>query len=338
MKLRLTTRRLELRHPWTIARGTATHKEYAFVELESGGVRGLGEAAHNVRYGESLDGIVDFLEGTRPLLEDAEPWRFRVVGDRVRALAPGMNAAKAAVDMALLDGWGKEAGVPLHRWLGADPGAAPATSYSIGIDSPEVVEEKVREAGDFPVLKVKLGAGDDRARIEAVRRVTDRPLRVDANEGWTDREEAAGEVEWLADRGVELVEQPLPAHRLDDVAWVRERSPLPLVADEDVTPEVRLPELTGAYDGINVKVAKVGGVLPALRLIETARHLGLRVMLGCMVESSLGITAAAHLAPLVEWADLDGALLLRDDPFRGVTYDEGRLVLPDGPGLGVEAV
>ncbi|RIK64282.1 dipeptide epimerase, partial [candidate division KSB1 bacterium] len=210
------------------------------------------------------------------------------------------------------------------------------TSYSIGIDKPEIMQEKIRAAAEFPILKIKLGSDDDEAIMAAVRAATDRVVRVDANEGWKDRQEALEKIQWLAKMNVEFVEQPLPAHRLDDVAWLRERSPLPLVADEDVMKANDLPALARAYHGINIKIMKSGGLQEAMRMIHVARALSLKIMLGCMIESSLGITAAAHLSPLVDWADLDGNLLIKNDPCRGVRVEQGRLILPEGPGLGVE--
>ncbi len=337
MKLTLTTRRLELKHTWTIARGSADYKEYNYVALEHEGVIGHGEAAHNVRYGESLDRIRKFLEDSRPLLRHADPWQFHDLSARLHGWAEGQYAAKAALDIALMDWITKKLNLPLYRFLGLDREKTPRTSFSIGIDKPKVMQEKIRAAEEFPILKIKLGGENDEEIMRAVRAVTNATLRVDANEGWKDREQALDKISWLAQMGVEFVEQPLPAERLADVAWLRERSPLPLVADEDVRTVKDIPQLAQAYDGINIKIMKAGGLQESLRMIHLARSLGLKVMLGCMVESSLGITAAAHLTPLVDWADLDGNLLIKHDPYRGVKVQAGKLLLPEGPGLGVEA-
>ncbi len=338
MKLTITTRRLALKHTWTIARGSTDYKEYNYLTLEHEGVIGMGEAAHNVRYGESLASIRAFLEARRALLQNADPWQFHELGTHIHASAEGQYAAKAALDIALMDWITKKLGVPLYRFLGLDRNKMPLTSYSIGIDQPEIMQEKIRVAAEFPIFKIKLGSANDETMMRAVRSATNATLRVDANEGWKERSEALEKISWLAQMGVEFVEQPMPAGRLADVAWLRERSPLPLVADEDVRTVQDIPQLAQAYDGINIKVMKAGGLQESLRMIYLARSLGLKIMLGCMIESSLGITAAAHLAPLVDWADLDGNLLLKEDPYRGVRTSSGQLFLPDTPGLGVEAV
>jgi L-alanine-DL-glutamate epimerase-like enolase superfamily enzyme len=335
MELRLEEHELVLRHQWTIARGTSAAKRYVYVALEQDGIVGRGEAAHNVRYGESLEGVRDVLERSRTILREGDPWRFQSLLAR---LSPGIGSSKsalAALDMALWDWVGKAADLPVHRMLGLDPTALPLTSISIGIDSPENVIKKVLEAEDYPILKIKLGGTNDEEIIEAVRSVTDKPIRVDANEGWKTPEAALAKCQWLARHKVELVEQPLAAGRLAEMAWLRERSPLPLVADEDVLTCADLPRLAGAFDGINLKLMKAGGILESIRIIHTARALGLKVMIGCMVESSLGITAAAQLGALADWLDLDGNLLIENDPFLGATAIGGRIELPIAPGLGV---
>jgi L-alanine-DL-glutamate epimerase-like enolase superfamily enzyme len=222
----------------------------------------------------------------------------------------------------------------LYELLGLDSTHTPVTSFTIGLDTPEVVARKVREAAGYPVLKVKMGSADDREVLVAVRDTTDRPIRVDANEGWTPAD-ALERLEWLARLGVELVEQPLPAAQLEETKVLRRRSPLPFYADESVHRAEDIPRLAEAFDGINIKLMKCGGLAEATRMVAVARAHGMKVMLGCMIESSVAITAAAHLSPLVDIADLDGNLLLEEDPFVGATVVDGRLVLPDGPGLGV---
>jgi L-Ala-D/L-Glu epimerase len=225
--------------------------------------------------------------------------------------------------------------VPIYGLFGLDPAATPLTTFSIGIDTPEVTREKVREAAPFPVLKIKVGLDTDEATVAAVRSVTDKPLRVDANEGWTDREVAVRKIEWLATQGIEFVEQPMPAARIDDIAWIRDRVDLPIIADEACLRPEDIPALAAAYDGVNVKLDKAGGILQGYRMIQIARALGLKTMLGCMISSSVSVTAAAHLSPLVDYADLDGHLLIANDPYEGVTVRDGKLVLPSGPGLGI---
>jgi L-alanine-DL-glutamate epimerase-like enolase superfamily enzyme len=247
---------------------------------------------------------------------------------------PGQASAEAAVDMALHDLAGQRLGAPLYEVLGIDPRRAPETSFTIGMDTPEVVAAKVKEASAYSILKVKMGSDDDRAMLQAVRDTTQQRLRVDANEGWTPAD-ALERLEWLKALGVELVEQPLPAAMIAETRELRRKSPLPFYADESVHRAKDIPALAGAFDGINIKLMKCGGIAEALDMIAVARAHGLKVMLGCMIESSVAITAAAHVSPLVDTADLDGNLLLDHDPFLGATVKDGRIVLPDGPGLGV---
>ena len=326
---------LRLRHPWTIARGSSIRKTNVLTRLRCGGVVGIGEAAPNGRYGEDAESVLRALESLAPLVGD-DPARLDEILDRIEAALPGRNAAKAAIDIALHDWAGRSDGSPLWRRFGADPSQTPATSMSIGIDDVGVMQQRVREASAFQVLKIKLGTPGDREIVEGIRKVTDRPLYVDANEAWVDPETAVEMVRWLHGMGVVLVEQPLPAADLEGARRVRDRVDLPIIADEAVLTVADIPPLQGAYDGINVKVQKAGGLRMAQRMIDAARARGMRVMLGCMIETSVGITAAAHLSPLVDYADLDGHLLLANDPFRGVLLRDGRLVLPDRPGLGLE--
>jgi L-alanine-DL-glutamate epimerase-like enolase superfamily enzyme len=247
----------------------------------------------------------------------------------------GQYAAKAAIDIALMDWLGKKLDIPLCRYFGLDPRDTPLTTFSIGIDTPEMTRRKVREAEAFPILKIKVGLDTDEPTIEAVRSETSKPLRVDANEGWKDKEEAVRKINWLESRGVEFVEQPMPAEMLEETRWVRSRVHLPIIADEACLHPADIPRLAGSFDGVNVKLMKCGGVQEALRMIEIAKSLGMKTMLGCMIESSIGITAAAHLSPLVDYADLDGNLLIANDPYSGVRVDKGKLILPSGPGLGL---
>jgi L-alanine-DL-glutamate epimerase-like enolase superfamily enzyme len=328
--LRHRRQELQLRHTFRLARGSSDVRQTLVVEVEHEGLVGLGEAAPIERYGQDCDSAARAVETMARRLSEPRAYDSAVASVAV----PDQPAAAAALEMALCDLAGKRLEAPLYELFGIDPSRTPVTSFTIGMDTPEVVEAKVREAGDYEVLKIKLGSDDDRQILEAVRGVTDRPLRVDANEGWT-LEEAASHLEWLEAMGVELVEQPLPATRLEEMRELRRRSPLPLFADESVARAADIPRLAGAFDGINIKLMKCGGLAEARRMIAVARAHGLQVMLGCMVESSLAITAAAHLSPLVDYADLDGNLLIVDDPFVGATVEAGRLVLPGEPGLGV---
>lgn len=323
---------LHLRHTFRLARGDSDRRQNLMLELELDGLVGLGEAAPIARYGQDWQTAAHAAETMVEHL--AEP---RLFYNLVQQLAvEGQPAAEAAIDMALRDLAGKRMEVPLYEVLGVDPKATPPTSFTIGMDTPEIVAQKVEEASDYEILKIKMGSDDDREILEAVRDMTDRPLRVDANEGWT-LEGAVERLEWLQSMGVEMVEQPLPEGELEAMRELRRLSPLPLFADESVHRATDIPELAKAFDGINIKLMKCGGIGEALRMIATARAHGMQIMLGCMVESSLAITAAAHLSPLVDFADLDGNLLITDDPFLGATVERGRLVLPDLPGLGVRA-
>lgn len=332
MRLRHQPLDLRLRHVFRIARGASDTRRNLLVEVEEDGRVGRGEAAPIRRYGEDHDSAAAAVEAMAPRLSD--PRAFAVAA--ARAAVPGQASAEAAVDMALHDLAAQRMGVPVYAMLGLDPRDTPVTSFTIGLDTPEVVERKVKEAADYPILKVKMGTAEDRQVLEVVRAASHARLRVDANEGWTP-DDALERLEWLARMGVELVEQPLPAAMLEETRALRKRSPIPFFADESVHRAADIPALAGAFDGVNIKLMKCGGLSEALRMIATARAHGMKVMLGCMIESSLGITAAAHLSPLADTADLDGNLLLESDPFAGATVKAGRLVLPEAPGLGVTA-
>jgi L-alanine-DL-glutamate epimerase-like enolase superfamily enzyme len=331
----LSIKRLTLRHTWTISRNSSDFKDNVFVCIERDGARGWGEAAPNSRYGETPERTLAVLERARSLFESSDWLSYVEMRQRWEPLVEGESCAGAALDMAVLDWVGCKLGTPLYRLFGLDRDKTPVTSFSIGIDTPEVVRQKVREAADYPILKIKVGRDNDAEILAAVRGVTDCPLRVDANEGWRDKAAALEKIHWLQGLGVELIEQPLPADMLDETAWLRERVDIPIIADEAVKRAVDIPKLAGAYDGINIKLMKAGGIQEAVRMIHVARVLGMKVMLGCMIASSVAITAAAHLSPLVDYADLDGHLLIANDPFVGVTVERGKLILSEGPGLGV---
>ncbi|MEK6649641.1 MAG: dipeptide epimerase [Bacteroidota bacterium] len=334
--MQLTFRRfdLRLRHTFTIARGSSDIDPVMLVELEHDGQVGLGEAAPSGRYGESIDTVGQFL-GSLDLSRFHDPFALEDILAMVDAHRPGNPAAKAAVDLALHDWVGKRLGVPLYRLWGLNPEKTPVTSFTIGIDTPEVIRRKVEEAEPYPLLKIKLGSDHDREIMQAIRSVTKKTLRVDANEGWKTKEVALERVKWLEQEGVEFVEQPMPAADLAGTAWLRERSPLPLIADENCVRVNDIPLLRGVFDGINIKLMKCTGLREAMSMIRTAKACGLKVMMGCMIETSVAITAGAHLSPLLDYADLDGNVLTTNDPYRGVVIREGRLVLPDRPGIGV---
>jgi L-alanine-DL-glutamate epimerase-like enolase superfamily enzyme len=333
MKLTITRVRLDLKHTFRIARSADDYRESVLIRLADGPLEGLGEAAPSPRYRQSAESAEKALASIDPgLLEPAA--HIESILTHIAPLLAGQEAALAAVDIALHDLLGKRFGAPLYALFGLDPERTPVTSYTIGIDEREVIARKVREADDFPVFKVKMGLENDYEILETVRGMTDRPIRVDANEGWT-RDEALEKMRWLEGQKVEFVEQPLPAERLEETRWLADRTSIPIFADESVHVARDIPALAGAFHGINIKLMKCGGIREALKMIHAARAHGMKVMLGCMVESSVAITAAAHLSPLVDYADLDGNLLVRNDPASGVTTKKGKLMLPGAPGLGV---
>ena len=333
MELRTTTASLALAEEFGIARGSRTTQSVVQVELEHEGIVGRGEAAPIYYRGESIDSAADFLTTAAPPLVGDDPFALEAIEERLEDV-DGEAAGKAALDAALHDWIGKRLGVPLWRLLGLSPDAPP-TSYTIGIDTIDGTRDRARRAHEFRALKIKVGGAEDLARLEAVREESDAPLRVDANEGWT-LESARELMPELIRLGVEFVEQPFPAADLDSFRALRELHPrLPVVVDEGCH-DLRDVAPAAAYaDGINVKLAKSGGVREAVRMIHAARALGLRVMLGCMVESQLGVAPAAAIASLVDWVDLDGHLLLADEPFTGLRFEDGRVLPGMDPGLGV---
>jgi L-Ala-D/L-Glu epimerase len=327
--------RLKLQHTWTTTMSSSTYRDVLYVDYNHDGISGLGEGAPIVRYKEDAKGARDAVNSVLPLLDSSDPTQFEKVISEIFARVSGQWAAKAAIDIALMDWTGKKLGIPLYEYFGLDPKDAPVTDFSIGIDTPAITREKVKEAAAFPILKIKVGLDTDEQTIAAVRSVTDKPLRVDANEGWTDREVAARKIDWLSKQGVQFVEQPMPADRIDDLRWLHQRASLPLMGDESCRHPADIPKLVGVFDALNFKLDKTGGMMQTYMMIQMARALGFKTMLGCMVSSSCSITAAAHLSPLVDYADLDGNLLVANDPYRGVTVKEGKLILPNRPGLGL---
>jgi len=331
-------RRLELRHTWTTTMSSSAYRDTLHTQFTRDGITGYGEGAGIVRYKQDARGGQQALEAVKALITGGDPWSFDKLLAELDRRLPGQRAALAAVDLALFDWMGKKLGVPVYRHFGLDPADAAVTNMSIGIDTPEITRQKVREAEDFPFLKVKVGLATDEATIEAVRSVTKKPLRVDANEGWTSKEEAARKINWLESQGVQLIEQPLPAHMVEETRWIRNHVHIPIFADEACHDAADIPKLRNAFDGIVVKLDKAGGLLESYRQLTVARALGMKTMIGCMVSSSCSITAAAHLSPLADYADLDGFLLIGNDPYTGVTASRGKLILPDAPGLGVRLV
>jgi L-alanine-DL-glutamate epimerase-like enolase superfamily enzyme len=327
--------RLNLQHTWTTTMSSSQYRDTLHVAYSRDGITGHGEGAPIVRYHEDAEGARQAVESVRDLVMSADPMQFSKLMAEVFRRVPSNWAGKSAIDIAIMDWVGQKLGIPLYEWLGLDPADTPLTTFSIGIDTPEITKQKTREADDYPILKVKVGLATDEPTIEAVRSVTDKKLRVDANEGWKDKEEAVRKINWLEQHGVEFIEQPMPAEMIEETRWVRSRVHIPIIADEACQRVSDIPKLKDAFDGVNVKLDKSGGMLEARRMIDMAKSLGMRTMIGCMVSSSVTVTAAAHLSPLVDYADLDGNLLISNDPFHGVKVVKGKLILPKGPGLGL---
>jgi L-Ala-D/L-Glu epimerase / N-acetyl-D-glutamate racemase len=325
---------LRLRHAFTISRSSRDAVPVVLLTLRDGDITAYGEASPNSRYGETVDSVAAFLSRVDLSRVAAAPEGYGVA-KYLDTLSSHDPSAKAAMDIAVHDLMAKRAGIPLYKFLGLEYAGPAVSSFTIGIDSPEIVREKVIEAGGYPVLKIKVGLSNDLEIINAVRGVTGKPLRVDANEGWKTKEEALEKINWLTTQNVELIEQPMPASQIEDIRWLRERVSIPIIADEALDSPERLKDIAKAYDGVNVKVQKIGGLYKSKNLIEEVHRLGLKVMIGCMIESSIGITAAAHLASLADWLDLDGNVLISNDPFAGAENRNGEIFLNDKPGLGV---
>ncbi len=318
---------LPLVHPFRIARGVQSVSHTALIRLRAGEIEALGESAPIARYGESVESVIAFLTERPPRIVD--PTLLQTILDTV--MPP---AVRCGIDIALHDYLGKMLDAPLYRVLGLDPARTPVTSFTIGLDDEATTVRKVREIGDHPVVKVKLDATHHIDTVALIRSLYGGTLRIDANEAWSP-DDAVRILHELERFDIEFCEQPVAAGHPEQLRYIRERTSIPIVADEDACDARDLPKLIGCVDGINVKLVKCGGIRGGLEMIHTARALGMKIMLGCMVESAVLSTAAAHLSPLVDWADLDGPFLIARDPFSGLTYERGKIVLPDAPGLGV---
>ena len=285
-----------------------------------------------------MESVQAFLARVQRMIGDfSDPFQLEEILARIDALDAGNAAAKAAVDIALHDMVGKLLQAPWYRIWGLDREKTPSTTFTIGIDTPDVVRQKTRECAErFNILKVKLGRDNDKEMIETIREITDLPLAVDANQGWKDKEKALEMIHWLKDQGVVMVEQPMPKEMLDENAWLTERSPLPTFADEAIQRLADVQRVKGAYTGINIKLMKCTGMREAWKMLNYARAEGMKVMVGCMTETSCAVTAAAQISPAVDFADLDGNLLIANDRFEGMTVVDGKITLPDRPGLGLK--
>jgi L-alanine-DL-glutamate epimerase-like enolase superfamily enzyme len=335
--MRLSHQTIELNptHPFVIARGGYSHHRNVIVRLtDDDGLEGFGEAAPNRYYGESVSTVIAALGQFKPILERADPLSLESIESNLNRVLRGNASAKSAVSSALHDLVGKRLGLPVYRMWGLDAGTTLQSSFTIAIAENNELERRVAEAREYPILKIKLGTDRDMEIVRIVRNAApEKRLRVDANAAWTPKQ-AVQMSDFLAEQGVEMLEQPVPASDVEGLAFVRKRSKLPVFADESCLVATDIAKLVGAVDGINIKLAKCGSLREALRMVHTARALDMQVMAGCMIESSLGISAIAQIAPLLDHADFDGAALLSGDPFLGATIAGGNIRLPDGPGLG----
>ncbi len=334
MRLTFSPFTLNLKHVFTVSKNSRTSTPIVLTEIEHEGIVGYGEASMPPYLGESHETVTKFLSQVN-LSKYKNPFELETILDDIDKIAPGNGAAKASVDIALHDLVGKMMNQPWYNIWGYDKEKAPYTSFTIGIDKPDVVRKKIEEAKEFKIIKVKLGRDNDKEMIEVIRSVSDQPISVDANQGWSDKNYALEMIEWLNERNILFVEQPMPKEQIDDMAWLTEKSPLHTIADESVQRLSDIYKLKGVFSGINIKLMKCTGMREANKMITLARALGLKVMLGCMTETSCAISAASHLSPMVDWADLDGALLISNDIFKGTTIENGKVNISSLPGIGI---
>ncbi|MDR2859957.1 MAG: dipeptide epimerase [Mediterranea sp.] len=335
IKLSFRPYELKLRHVFTVATHSRTVTPDVQVEVTYDGITGYGEASMPPYLGESTESVLGFLQKVN-LEQFSDPFRLEDILAYVDGIMPGNTAAKASVDIALHDLVGKLLGAPWYKIWGLDKEKAPSTTYTIGIDTADVVREKTLEAANrFNILKVKLGRDNDKEMISTIRSVTNLPIAVDANQGWTDKQYALDMIFWLKEQGIVMVEQPMPKTRLDDIAWITRQSPLPIFADESLQRLDDIIKVKDAFSGINIKLMKCTGMREAWKMVTLARALNLKVMVGCMTETSCAVSAAAQLSPAVDFADLDGNLLISNDLFKGMEVVKGKITLNNLPGIGI---
>ena len=337
MTLKFIPFELKLRHAFNLAKYSRTSTPGVQVKIEYEGYTGYGEASMPPYLGESIESVTKFLS-KEDLSQFNDPFKMEEILAYVDALEPENRAAKASVDIALHDLVGKLIGQPWYKIWGLSIDKIPQSSFTIGIDTPEVVKQKIKEADDYKVIKIKLGLDNDKEMIDIIRQCTDRPICVDANRGWKTKEQAMEVIEYLADKNCLFIEQPMMEDKLDDTAWIRERSPIPIIADEVFHRLPDIVKLKDYYDGINIKLMKSTGMSEAYKMVTLARAFGMKIMCGCMTETSCAIAAAAQLSPLIDWTDLDGNVLIADDIFSGVKVIDGRVTPSDAPGIGVTPI
>ncbi len=335
MKMKFFPYELKLKHVFTVASFSRTTTPDVQVEIEYEGVTGYGEASMPPYLGQTVDSVMTFLSKV-DLEQFNDPFELEDILAYVDSLSPGDTAAKAAVDIALHDLVGKLLGAPWYKIWGLNKEKTPSTTFTIGIDTPDVVREKTLEvAGQFNILKVKLGRENDKEMIRTIRSVSTLPIAIDANQGWKDKYYALDMIHWLKEQGIVMIEQPMPKEQLEDIAWVTQQSPLPVFADESLQRLSDVAALKGAFTGINIKLMKCTGMREAWKMVTLARALDMKVMVGCMTETSCAISAGAQFSPVVDFADLDGNLLISNDRFKGVEVLKGKITLNDLPGIGV---
>ncbi len=336
MKLSFAPHILKFKRPFSIAHGSRDSTPVVFTKLEHEGIIGYGEASMPPYLGENHETVLNFLlKAEKVLKKFSNPNNIEEILSEVDAIENGNNAAKASVDIALHDLAGKIKNKSCHEIFAADKKKNLFTAYTIPIDEPAGIQKRIIEAKDYKILKVKLGSSDDKKIIAGIRKQTDKEIIVDANEGWADKHLALEMIHWLAERKVLLIEQPMPKEMIDETAWLTSQSPIPIIADEAVKRLLDLEKAKGVYSGINIKLMKCTGLNEARKMISEARKYGMKIMLGCMSESSCGVSAAAQIAPFADWIDLDGPLLIKEDYFDGVKFSEGKIILNDLPGIGV---
>lgn len=336
MHLTYELRSLRLLHPFVLSDSRIDSKDVIIVRIEHEGITGIGESSPSRYYGEPPESVMICLaEAAKALSGFTDPFKIADIMRTLSELFPNNTSARSGVDMALHDWIGKKLQTPLFKYFGLNKADTPMTSVTIGIDELKMIEQKIKEAEPYPILKIKLGVGErDYEIIKTIRKSTQKKLRVDVNEGWT-RDEAAEKIDWLAGQGVELIEQPLPKENTDEMIWLKQRSALPLFADESVKTDSDIPLLKESFHGINIKLDKCGGLSEALRMIKTARTHGLKTMVGCMIQTAIGTTAAGHISPLTDFADLDGHLLIDDRSYSGMEIKKGKIILNEKPGIGI---
>ena len=340
MTLRYFPYELQLRHTFTVATSSRTTTQGVQVEIEYEGLVGYGEASmppYLQKELGTLESVQAFLKRVQDIIgEFDDPFKLEEILARIDSMSESDAAAKAAVDIALHDLVGKMLGAPWYKIWGFDAAKAPSTTFTIGIDTPDVVRAKTKECAEkFNILKVKLGRENDKEMIETIRSVTNLPIAIDANQGWKDKKYALDMIHWLNERGIVMIEQPMPKTQIDDIAWVTENSPLPVFADESIQRLKDVAALKGVFSGINIKLMKCTGMREAWKMLNLARALDMKVMIGCMTETSCACSAAAQLSPAVDFADLDGNLLIANDRFKGMEVVGGKITIPDLPGIGV---